>query len=335
MQLSSRTRRVPRVGTALLVLSLATLVSAQEPGPKATGGAPRSRIQKRTYDFKEAGKEMEYALFVPSKYDKGKKTPLLVALHGLGGNPQQIIRSRGLADLAEKHGYIVVAPMGYNSRGWYGVRMPGGGFGRPGGGFFTPPGTVLSPRVKENLKLTEEQKKKFEELQKEVDAKVQTILTKEQNKRLKNLKDNAGRGFGRGFGGGQDDPPNLRELSEKDVMNVLKLVRKEFSIDEKRIYLLGHSMGGAGVWHLGTKYPDLWAGLAPIAPAAFGQPTGLDKLKNIPVIVVQGDKDTLVRPEGTRRWVAKLKELGLTYEYLEIPGAGHGDVISKGMPQIF
>jgi predicted esterase len=248
-----------------------------------------------------------------------------------------MIRSRGLVDQAEKYGYIVVAPMGYNSSGWYGAMGPGVGFGggRGPGGFGTPPGTVLSPRVQENLKLTDEQKKKVEELQKEVDASLQKMLTEAQNKQLKDLKANAGRGFPGGFGGGQDAPANLGELSEKDVMNVLALVRKEFTIDDKRIYLIGHSMGGGGTWHLGTKYPDVWAGLAPIAPAAFGQPTGLDKIKNIPVIVVQGDKDTLVRPEGTRRWVAKLKELNVTHEYLEIEGAGHGDVISKGMPQIF
>src|SRR5207249_1405767 len=119
----------------------------------------------------------------------------------------------------------------------------GGGFGAPGrgpGGFGTPPGTVLSPRVQETLKLTDEQKKKAEALQKEVDAALQQILTAEQNKQLKGLKDNAGRGFAGGFGGGQDAPANLGELSEKDVMNVLALVRKEFTIDDKRIYLIGH-----------------------------------------------------------------------------------------------
>lgn len=270
---------------------------------------------------------MEYALFVPSKYDKEKKTPLIVALHGLGGNPLQILRSRGLTDQAEQHGYIVVAPMGYNSSGWYGARAPSR-TGRPGG-ITTPPGTVLSPRVQENLKLTDEQKKQLAALQKEVDANIQKILTEEQNKQLKGLKENGGR-----FGVA-DAPENLRELSEKDVLNVLELVRKEYTVDEKRMYLIGHSMGGAGTWHLGTKYPDKWAGLAPIAPAAFGQPTGLDKIKHLPVIVVQGDQDTLVRPEGTRRWVEKLKELKATHEYLEIAGAGHGDVISKGMPKIF
>ena len=85
----------------------------------------QARIQKKTYEFKDAGKEMEYALFVPSKYEKEKKTPLVVALHGLGSNPQQIIRYPALTDQAQKHGYIVVAPMGYNSGGWYGATGPG------------------------------------------------------------------------------------------------------------------------------------------------------------------------------------------------------------------
>jgi poly(3-hydroxybutyrate) depolymerase len=332
MYCCTSTRTLTRLAVCLMLGSLATLADAQQPQPQDQGTKTYGKIEKKTYQFKEAGKEMEYALFVPSKYDKDKKTPLMVALHGLGGNPQQIIRSRGLTEQAEKYGYIVVAPMGYNSSGWYGVRAPSGP-GRSGGfsGFGTPPGTVLALRVQENLKLTEEQKKKIAELQKEVDANLQKLLTEEQNKRLKDLKDNAGRGFG----GGQDAPPNLRELSEKDVLNVLDLVRKDYTIDGKRIYLLGHSMGGAGVWHLGTKYPDLWAGLAPIAPAAFGPPTGLDKIKHLPVIVVQGDQDTAVRPEGTRRWVERMKELNLTHEYLEIAGGGHGDVISRGMSRIF
>src|SRR5262249_58576596 len=131
------------------------------------------------------------------------------------------------------------APMGYNSSGWYGVLGPGAGFGGPGRGFGAPPGTVLSPRVQENLKLTDEQKKKVEELQKEVDTRVQKILTEEQNKQLKDVKANAGRGFAGGFGGGQDAPKNLGELSEKDVMNGLELGRKGVTIDDRPVYLIG------------------------------------------------------------------------------------------------
>ena len=42
------------------------------------------------------------------------------------------------------------------------------------------------------------------------------------------------------------EPANVRAASEKDVMTVLDMVRKEFNVDENRIYLMGHSMGGAG-----------------------------------------------------------------------------------------
>jgi len=50
------------------------------------------------------------------------------------------------------------------------------------------------------------------------------------------------------------EPPNLVQLSEKDVLNVLDIVRKEFNVDEKGVYLLGHSMGGEGALHMGAKY---------------------------------------------------------------------------------
>lgn len=329
MRLCSTMRSLSRWGTALWVVALATSVGAQATVRPQAGGATGSRIQTKSYEFKGAGKAMDYALFVPSSYDKDKKAPLIVALHGLGGNPQQMIRSGGLTAQAEKYGYIVVAPMGYNSGGWYGAQGPGRGMSRPGGGFAAP-GTIMSRRTQETLKLTDDQKKKMESIQQNADEQVRQLLTEEQNKQYKALKETAGRGFG----GNQDAPANLGELSEKDVMNVLAEVRKAFNIDEKRIYLIGHSMGGAGTYHLGAKYAELWAGLAPIAAAA-GPPRDPDRFKSIPVIVVHGDNDTTVSVEGARRCVDVLKEHKIEHEYLEIPGAGHGDVVGKGMPAIF
>jgi poly(3-hydroxybutyrate) depolymerase len=221
----------------------------------------QARIQKKTYEFKDAGKEMEYALFVPSKYDKEKKTPLMVALHGWGSDPQKIIRYPALTDQAEKHGYVVVAPMGYSTGGWYGATPPG---------FFKP------------------------------------------------------------------RPENLSELSEKDVMNVLAIARKDFNIDENRIYLMGHSMGGGGTIHLALKYPDIWAALGPIAPAIFGhKEEEAEKIKHIPTIMIQGDKDFLVPVAGPRRWAEAMKKAGTTIEYMEIAGGGHIDVATENIPAIF
>ena len=60
----------------------------------------------------------------------------------------------------------------------------------------------------------------------------------------------------------REKPAALPELSELDVMNVLAITRRELNVDNRRIYLMGHSIGGGGTWHLGIKYPSIWAGLA-------------------------------------------------------------------------
>jgi len=82
-----------------------------------------------TYDFKMAGKKVFYGLYLPKSFDKSKTYPLVVALHGLGSNPGQILSYPGFTKRADQHQYVLVAPMGYNSRGWYGSRGKGGGRG--------------------------------------------------------------------------------------------------------------------------------------------------------------------------------------------------------------
>lgn len=69
------------------------------------------------------------------------------------------------------------------------AQRPGfGGFGGRGGA----PGQVLSSGLQERLKLSEEQKKKVEELQKELDSKINSILTEEQRKQFDEIKKGGG-----------------------------------------------------------------------------------------------------------------------------------------------
>ncbi len=121
--------------------------------------------------------------------------------------------------------------------------------------------------------------------------------------------------------------PEIAERSEADVMHVVGLVRKEFNIDPERIYLWGHSMGGAGTYHLGAQHPERWAGLCVAAPAPLGDIAALEKIKHLPMLVLQGDQDGLMHP--TRRWVARMKELGTEHIYVEVPGGDHSRFISK------
>jgi poly(3-hydroxybutyrate) depolymerase len=222
-----------------------------------------------------------------------KKNPLIVTLHGLGAGPA-IMLGRKALELAEEGGYILVGPMGYNVRGWYGISMKGFRGAKPkpaDASDAAQSGTATAPKPKPPM-----------------------------SPMFNN----------------PDDPPNLNELSEKDVMNVLDIVRKEFSVDERRIYLMGHSMGGAGALHLGVKYPSIWAALAPIAPAAFSlDPDSLKTIPSMPVIFVHGDADEAVPVALSRRWVDKLKELNMTYEYSEMPGVSHGPVIEQALPSVY
>lgn len=250
---------------AVVAFMAANEARAQEPG---TVVAADKRVQGKTYVFKETGKELPYALFVPSKYDASRKWPLIVGLHGLGRPYDWLMGYDGMIDFAERDGFLMVTPLGYDARAWYGSRGPNVQIAAPQGGR-----------------------------------------------------------------GGDPAPANVGELSEKDVMNVLEIARRDFNIDPDRIYLFGHSMGGAGTYHIASKFPDVWAGLAVAAPApsrtAGVQPDALDKLKQIPILVLQGDQDQSVPVAQTREWVARMKQVGLQHVYVEVKGADHTNFIAK------
>jgi poly(3-hydroxybutyrate) depolymerase len=261
-------RRIFKTPFRQIALFLA-LVSAPAWGQITAESATTARVQDRTYHCDDAGKDLPYSVFVPTSYDASKPFPLIVALHGLGSSSQQIIRYRGLTDLAEEHGYFVAAPMGYNNHGWYGSLGTG--------------------------------KNRFSER----------------------------------FATGEPDPDNLGELSEKDVFNVLEIVKKEFKIDPNRTFLMGHSMGGGGTLYLGMKHKDLWAGLGAIAPAIYSSPDQLTGIPHMPVIVIQGDSDKLVNVEVTRRWIEKMKQLKMPLQYIEVPGGDHVRVAPDNLPAVF
>ncbi len=124
-----------------------------------------------------------------------------------------------------------------------------------------------------------------------------------------------------------------RELSEQDVMQVLKRMRADYKIDESRIYLMGHSMGAIGAWALAAKYPDIWASVAPFAGVAI--PASVARFRHIPQFVVHGDADPTVNVSGSRNMVAEMKKLGVDVTYIEVPGGGHSNVVAPNIQGMF
>lgn len=112
---------------------LKNLAHIQVPELKTDSSFQAKGNLKRSYFFAEAGQKMPYRLYVPTNYQAGK-TPLIVLLHGGGGNENSLVeRSNRISLLlAEKYGFIVLSPLGFSPLGAYGtpLRLPAV-FGKP------------------------------------------------------------------------------------------------------------------------------------------------------------------------------------------------------------
>lgn len=190
-----------------------------------------------------------YRLFVPAKYDAKQKWPLVVALHGMGGDENSFFNgyAKGvIKEEAEKRGYLIVCPKGRGPAAMY------------------------------------------------------------------------------------------LGAAERDVLDVIKETRRQFNIDENRVYLMGHSMGGYGTWSVAVNNPDLFAALAPISGGGMPQVVlGLKKIAHVPWLVTHGDKDPTVSVEESRRMVKAGKDLGIEIKYNEVPGGDHGNIVVPAFKEIF
>jgi predicted esterase len=230
----------------------------------AKGG--KDPFKGKTGDFERhhllagADEVMPYRVYVPKAYSATKPSALVIALHGLGGTEDSFFDQyqRQPVQLAEQHGLLMAAPLGYRVDGAYGSRI---------------------------------------------------------------------------FAGGDVAAQRRGEYSEKDVLEVLRLMKANYHIDDSRIYLMGHSMGAIGTWALGAKYPQTWAAL--VAFAGTGSPALAEQMKSIPQFVVHGDNDPTVNVAGSRNMTAALKKAGATVTYIEVPGGGHSDVVVPNLPGAF
>jgi polyhydroxybutyrate depolymerase len=106
--------------------------------------------------------------------------------------------------------------------------------------------------------------------------------------------------------GWQKAPGDLgdRDLHFFDAM--LNTLRKDFKVDDKRIYATGHSNGGGFTYLLWAVRGDVFAAVAPSAAVA-GRIAGL--LKPKPALHIMGQKDPLVKPEWQKAMCDKILQI--------------------------
>src|SRR5262245_51711221 len=282
---------------ALLLLTMSGTAAAQAPQPNPSDPKYQSKgEQDRAYTFPGTQESIAYHIYVPMKWDKNTRLPLVILTHGANQPStapfQRPMTNPTLAKTAEARGFIVAAVTGYhaNATGVGGWNVPypmvtvqnnrgggGGGGAAAGGG---------------------------------------------------GGRGQGGGGAAAGGGRGAAAAPATAEdfqRAEMDILYVADLMAKEYNADPNRIYLMGNSSGGSAVWNIGVKFPERWAAISPSAAPLEDSNFPYEQLKTVPLLVVHGDMDTTMMFDASKVMVDHAKAKGIDATWLPVPGGAHTD----------
>ncbi len=113
------------------------------------------------------------------------------------------------------------------------------------------------------------------------------------------------------------------KLSGENVQKAMDFVESKWSIDEKKVYIMGISMGGCGTWYQAAAYGDRFAAASP--SGAFVEPAYFDwSTVKIPTLYVGGTEDRngfdLMRNAYD---IAKSQKANIV-QFITVGGAPHG-----------
>jgi len=96
---------------------------------------------------------------------------------------------------------------------------------------------------------------------------------------------------------------------------------KNNNIDINRVYVMGLSMGGYGVWDILQRRPQLFAAAVPICGG--GDTSICSLISHVPIWAWHGDSDDVIDVERSRSMYSELNKSGSDLIYSEIKGRGH------------
>jgi predicted peptidase len=108
-------------------------------------------------------------------------------------------------------------------------------------------------------------------------------------------------------------PETLKALLDEIVL--------KYNVDRNRVYLTGLSMGGYGTWSLAAAYPDAFAAIVPICGG--GRPADAARLKDLPIWVFHGAKDSAVPLARSEEMVKAVEDAGGKVKFTIYPDAEH------------
>ena len=212
--------------TEQLVVGWETAKSAWQPAPGDYWMATPYRERK-----------VAFRLFIPKQFKPNQPIPLVIALHGAGGNEHLFFEGYGLGIVLKEA----------EKRGW----------------------AVIAPRAEMNL---------------------------------------------------------------AHIGGALEAAQKLLPVDPTRIYLMGHSMGGAHSFAAIAQFPDRFRAVAIFAGA--GLPTQVPA--DLPVLITVGEQELSMLKNNIENAYRRLQELNLkTLDYKKYEGCDHLMIVREAMPDAF
>jgi enterochelin esterase-like enzyme len=300
-------------------------------------GVAQGKVETVEYDSRAVGAKRKMVIYTPPGYSPQAKYPVLYLLHGAGddetgwlkkGSAQAILDN--LAADKKVRPMIVVMPNGFARKAGGPAAFGPGGKGRFGG--FPRPGQVVPGFLEDALKLTAEQKKQVADLQKEVDGRLEKILTADQRKQLQAMGRRGSGGFGPpgfgGRGGGFGGPGRTSAFEDDLLKDVLPYVEAHYAVQADRGHraLAGLSMGGGQALTIGLKHPETFAWVGGFSSALFGGQAGAtagvtDAGKKLRLLWLScGDKDSLMKASQSLH--AALEAKGVRHVW-HVDSGGH------------
>ena len=106
----------------------------------------------------------------------------------------------------------------------------------------------------------------------------------------------------------------------ESLLAFIEQLKEKFSIDEKRIYLTGLSMGGYGTRFTAMAKPDLFAAIAPICGGGMAWNASV---LTMPVWAFHSSDDPIVSVVQSDEMIAKIREFNNDVLYSRFTGLGH------------
>jgi predicted peptidase len=105
------------------------------------------------------------------------------------------------------------------------------------------------------------------------------------------------------------------------LFGLLDEIESKYKVDKKREYVTGLSMGGYGTWSLAIQQPRRFAAIAPICGGT--DPKYAPIVKDIPIWVFHGEKDSVVPFAQSKDMVDAIKAAGGNPKFTAYPGVDH------------